>query len=96
MVPFAYLTMGGVLHILPGFEWDGPSGPTLATESTLRASLVHDALYRMMRERVIPRRCRAEADRQLRVLMIADGAPRLRAWLFWLAVRLFGWAFLRM
>lgn len=35
---------------------------------------------------------RAEADRRLRECMIKNG-HLVKAWVFWLVVRLFGWAF---
>jgi hypothetical protein len=33
-----------------GYAWNGPSGPTLDTRNFMRGSLVHDALYQLMRE----------------------------------------------
>ncbi|AFL46470.1 hypothetical protein Mh1949_12140 [Mannheimia haemolytica] len=35
---------------------------------------------------------RADADKRLRECMIKNGNP-IRAWLFWLVVRAFGWRF---
>ena len=32
------------------YAWDGPSGPTIDTSNSMRASLVHDVLYQAMRE----------------------------------------------
>ena len=45
-----------------GYAWDGPSGPTYDTPDTLVPSLVHDGLYQLMREGVLPREERADAD----------------------------------
>jgi hypothetical protein len=39
----------GTLVISPGYAWDGASGPTYDSKSSMRASLVHDALYQLMR-----------------------------------------------
>lgn len=80
----------GRLLIRAGYAWDGPSGPTIDTQDFMRASLVHDALYQLMREGHLPAHCRREADRMLRLLCREDGMPVIRAWLVWLAVRLFG------
>ncbi len=33
-----------------GYAWDGPSGPTIDSKNFMRGSLVHDALYQLMRE----------------------------------------------
>jgi len=84
----------GLLTIGAGYEWDGPSGPTLKTCDTLRASAVHDALYQLISDGLIPMSARAEADRQLRLIMIQDGASRVRAWYYWAAVRIFGRLFM--
>jgi hypothetical protein len=46
---------GGLLVILSGYAWDGASGPTIDTDSTMRGSLVHDALYQLMRQGLVPR-----------------------------------------
>jgi len=78
------------LTLSPGFQWDGPSGPTIDTMATMRASAVHDALYRMIGEGELSPFWRAEADALLRRLMLEDGAPSWRAWIYWAAVRLFG------
>ena len=49
VTPFIVLTMDGLLTINKGYAWDGPSGPTIDTKSFMRGSLVHDALYQLMR-----------------------------------------------
>ena len=40
---FIHLAMDGRLTILSGYAWDGPSGPTIDTKSSIRGSLIHDA-----------------------------------------------------
>lgn len=40
----------GVLDIKEGYAWDGASGPTWDDETNYISSLVHDALYQIMRE----------------------------------------------
>jgi len=45
----------------------------------MRGSLVHDALYQLMREGALPIVYREEADRLLRRICIEDGMSRLRA-----------------
>lgn len=43
----------GELKLLPGFSWDGPSGPVPDIEILMFPSLIHDALYFLMRAKVI-------------------------------------------
>jgi hypothetical protein len=70
----------GCLVIAHGYAWDGPSGPTIDTKNFMRGSLVHDALYQLMRQGVIPRRCKDAADRELQRMCIEDGMSSIRAW----------------
>ena len=51
----------GVLRIAKGYAWDGPSGPTLDTRNFMRGSLVHDALYQLMREGLLDHTIHREA-----------------------------------
>ena len=84
----------GRIHIRPdwlvieaGYAWDGASGPTIDTENTMQASLVHDALYQAIREGCSITRRRA--DRELRRVLREDGMSLARRWLWYWAVRLF-------
>ena len=79
---FIGLTLDGMLIIRSGYSWDGPSGPTFDTKSSMRASLVHDALYQLMREELIGLSNRPIADDMLYQLCLEDGMWRLRAWLW--------------
>ena len=51
---FIQLTSSGLLTIQPGYAWDGPSGPTWDTPDFMRGSLVHDALYQLIRLQKLP------------------------------------------
>ena len=88
--PYMRLLPSGLLYIDEGYAWDGPSGPTFDTKSFMRGSLVHDALYQLMREEQLPRTLRDLADRLLRKHCIEDGMWRIRAWWVYQALRLFG------
>ena len=89
--PFIELTTGGQLTMKKRYAWDGPSGPTVDTRSFMRGSLVHDALYQLMREEYLDyKEHRAYADELLRELCLEDGMSRVRAWWVYQAVRLFG------
>jgi hypothetical protein len=90
--PFEYVRIDdcGTLSIRRGYAWDGASGPTWDTRSNMRGSLVHDALYQLMRIGVIPIAERGKADRLFRDICIEDGMWKIRAWYYYQAVRMFG------
>ena len=81
---YVRLDWHGKLSIFCGYAWDGPSGPAIDTKSFMRASLVHDALYQLMREGLLPQTCRKTADKIMRDVAKADGMswPR-RVWTYW-------------
>jgi hypothetical protein len=86
---FVALAPTGTLNISKGYAWDGPSGPTIDTKNFMRGSLVHDALYQLMRLKLLPASLRETADMLLRRICIEDGMCRLRAWYVYWCVRLF-------
>jgi hypothetical protein len=87
---FVSLAADGLLSISAGYAWDGASGPVRQTPNIIRGSLVHDALYQLMRECGLSSRWRSAADDLLRDLCIADGMPRWHADLVHAAVSHFG------
>lgn len=84
------LNEGGMLYIYRCYAWDGPSGPTLDTKNSLRASLVHDALYQLMGEYPELLAWRLYADDLLYRICREDGMWSIRAWLWKKAVNWFG------
>jgi hypothetical protein len=84
------LESAGHLYIKPNYAWDGPSGPTVDNPNFMRGSLVHDALYQLMREGQLDRAMRDAADRLLEALCREDGmSPAKAARVYWF-VRNFG------
>lgn len=73
------MTTDGLLTIKAGYAWDGASGPTFDSASSMRGSLVHDALYQLMRQDLLPMSFRPAADKVLHDLLIEDGMWRWRA-----------------
>ena len=88
-MPFVAVELGGFVTIKKGYAWDGPSGPTIDTESFMRGSLVHDVLYQLIREGCISIEYRDHADRLLRRICIEDGMSRARAWYVYNSVKYF-------
>jgi hypothetical protein len=87
---FVKLGTDGKLEIDDGYAWDGPSGPTIDTKNFMRGSLVHDALYQLMREAGLDKaKWRRAADEELVRICREDGMTRLRAWWVLRAVRWF-------
>jgi hypothetical protein len=74
-----------------GYAWDGPSGPVKDTKKNMRASLVHDALYQLMRNKELNTRThRKAADREFRDICKEDGVSNFRASVYYKALRKFG------
>lgn len=86
---FILLDMRGNLVIKAGYAWDGASGPTIDTDSSMRGSLVHDALYQLMRKDLLQMSARPAADRLLEEICIEDGMWKFRAKIWERMVRKF-------
>jgi len=88
---FIELDIVGELTIKKGYAWDGPSGPVVDTDENMRASLVHDALYQLMRQgHLSSRTWRRTADQVFRDLCKADGVSGYTANIWYRALRKFG------
>ena len=85
---YIQLDTSGHLVIAKGYAWDGPSGPTIDTKNFMRESLVHDALYQLMRQGHLDRdKFREPADDLLRTMFREDGMSAFRAWVVYKGVR---------
>ena len=84
------LSMGGLLTIKAGYAWDGASGPTWDTKNSIRGSLVHDALYQLIRLGYIEEAHKPYADQMLYDLCVEDGMFEFRASYWRWAVLTFG------
>lgn len=85
----------GDLTIKAGYAWDGPSGPTIDTDTFMRGSLVHDVMYQLMREQHLSPLRRIDADKLLRRMCIQDGMNFIRAAYVYRSLRMFGGASIR-
>ncbi len=93
-----YVRLGtdGVLVIAPHYAWDGPSGPVPDTHRNLEASLVHDALYQLMREGYLDAALHRDWSDRLFAEMCRDrGVWRPVARLYYWGLRWFGGRFAR-
>ena len=87
---FLALDPSGLLTIKRGYAWDGMSGPVPDTPENMRASLVHDALYQLMRMGVLPPEAKAAADDLMHDILLKDGYHAFRAWVCHQGVDRFG------
>lgn len=78
-----------ILYVAKGFAWDGP-WPLPRFECAMRASLVHDALYHLMRLGGLSWERREWADGVFRTMCLEDGMPPWLATVCYWAVRAFG------
>lgn len=87
---FLVLATDGYLTIKSGYAWDGPSGPAVDTSNFIRGSLVHDAIYQLIREGLIPITFKEVADLLLVDVCKEDGMSYIRRKWVYLAVKTFG------
>ena len=84
------------LTVKEDYAWDGASGPGMDTRNSMRASLVHDALYQVCRTygndmgSANWKTLRKVADWEFRRILKEDGMFFVRRWVGWGAVRRLG------
>lgn len=93
--PWLSLLPNGELWMKSGYLWDGPSGVAIDTPTFMRASLVHDALYQLIKQGLLPKSARKKADAEMRRICREDGMGWFRSWYAWAAVRVFGGVWMR-
>ena len=80
--------IGGTMVAKTGYAWDGATcWPDF--DSIMRGSLVHDIFYQLIREGLMARYYRKDADKLLRQMCLEDGMMPFHAWLVYTGVRLF-------
>jgi len=82
---------GSRLLLRKGYGWDGASGPVLDTKTVMRATAVHDALYRLIRYELLSEfefkdRCDLEFVR----ILEEDGMPKFSRYWIQKGVKQFG------
>ena len=85
---FIQLAKSGRLTVRGGYAWDGPSGPVVDTKRNMRASLVHDALYQLLRQKHLKGKAnRDRADKMFEKVCIADGVRKAIARTYYLGLK---------
>jgi len=78
--PFIKFSKNGRLRIKKGYAWDGPHVPMVEDSANMRASLVHDVLYQLMRlGKLDYREHREQADQIFIEMCKEDGMKPVRA-----------------
>lgn len=78
----------GILIVKKHYAWDGSSWSF--DKNSIVASLVHDALYQLMRERLLNKKHRQAADLLYRDICIACGLWKIHANFRYKMLRMFG------
>jgi hypothetical protein len=89
-LPFVKMNKEGKTVVLFGYAWNGASGPTLDTLSSMIGSLVHDLGYQLIRLGLIAPEYKEYFDKLLVEICIEDGMWKLRATVWGKAVVCFG------
>ena len=76
---YCAFTIDGWLVVSINYAWDGPSGPTYDSKNSMAGSLVHDVLYQLMREKLLPYGFRGKVDSLFYKLLRRAGMWYLRA-----------------
>jgi len=82
----------GTFWVRKGYCWDGLSGPTWDTKSSMLPSLFHDAGYQAIRMRLLPITTKSEIDLRFYKLMLESGMNKFRAKYCYQAVKTFGFS----
>ena len=81
---------GPYITVFEGYCWDGASGPTIDTDTSMEPSLVHDALCQLIQMGKIPEHKRKVADKIFKNLCLRAGMVPPRASIWYRMLRVFG------
>jgi len=87
---FIRLFPNGFMLLRDGYAWDGASGPTIDTKSSMRGSAGHDALFKLCRLELLPVELQPEFDALLERWSLEDGMWPIRASLWEKMLNWFG------
>ncbi len=85
--PFITLEVNGRMEIKWGYAYDGPSGPTIDSPSSMTPSLYHDVGYQLLRMGLLPPEDREIIDAEFYSMLIARKMWEWRAKWWYRSVR---------
>ena len=86
---FIKLDIDGNLTIKKGYAWDGASG-AFDTKTIMLGALVHDSLYQLLRNNLLPIETRILCDKEFKRICLENGMFKFRANYVYKAVRTCG------
>ena len=90
LTDYISLTTDGLLTVFVNYAWDGPSGLTFDTKNFMRGSLVHDALYQLIRLGYLDIGIKDLADKELVKICREDGMNKIYSYIVYKFVERFG------
>ncbi len=86
--PMMRMEKDGTFYIKARYSYDGASGPTIDTKSSMRGAAGHDGIYQATRLKLLPISCRALADNDIERWTCEDGmfGWRAKCWHFFLGL----------
>lgn len=84
------LPVDGRMTVRRGYAWDGPSGPTIDTKNSMRATLFHDAAYQLLRQGLLEPEWRTAIDLEFDRFLKYDGMSKWRRKLWITGLKWFG------
>lgn len=78
------------IHIKKFYSWDGASGPTIDSKTSMIAGLIHDCLYQAINTNLIDASYRHIADREFLSILLENHMAKIRAYSWYFFLGLFG------
>lgn len=95
-LPYCSLDKSGRLTAKVRYRWDGASGPTIDTASSMRGSLFHDIIWQLIEEGYLADKVRHYSNRLFRDTCIEDGMWSFRAHIWYYSVDSIGRPYIRL
>lgn len=81
---------GPLVKVIKSYSTDGPSGPTIDTDTFMRGAFEHDPLYQLLRLGVFPPEFREDADKWILERTKRSGMVWFRRWWVYKGLHWFG------
>ena len=90
ITPWVHIKPNGDVDVARGYAWNGISGYMPDFRSAIRASLIHDVFYQLIRLEYLPPEFKSIADEVFYLYMRRDNVNIAVAWTYKKGVVLFG------
>ena len=79
-----------IIYIKKFYSWDGASGPTIDSKTSMIAGLVHDCLYQSINTNLMDPSYKATADKEFLSILLENHMNKFRAYSWYFFLGLFG------